>query len=194
MPRKANGKKRTNPQALDTIGKTEAQLADLAKAKQLVLPEEKPRIRYKMGQQRALVLSDSMCNLLMSLAAEGYTQVEIATFLGIGERTLSTFLATNPEARDALDRGTILVHASLRRQQIKQALAGDATMLIWLGKQYLGQKDQRHVTATGTVTHAHTVSETRRFLEQEAIGFDAESHAELVSDRPLLSHSVRSET
>ncbi len=194
MPRKASKKQRKNPQGLDTIGKSEAQIASLAKDGQIIAPEDKPRIRYKVGRQPLLVMSDSTCNLLMSLSAEGYTQIEIAAFLGVSERTLGMFMASNPEARDALDRGTTLVHASLRRQQIKQALAGDSTMLIWLGKQYLGQKDQRHVTATGTITHAHTVSETRRLLEQEAIGLDAEPHEEPVPDRPLLSHQVRSET
>lgn len=32
--------------------------------------------------------------------------------------------------------------ASLRRLQFKAAEAGNSTMLIWLGKQYLGQKDK----------------------------------------------------
>ena len=34
---------------------------------------------------------------------------------------------------------------SLRRQQYKVAEAGNVSMLIWLGKQYLGQKDQQEV-------------------------------------------------
>lgn len=36
---------------------------------------------------------------------------------------------------------------SLRRKQFQKALEGDATMLIWLGKQYLDQTDKRDVTA-----------------------------------------------
>lgn len=32
--------------------------------------------------------------------------------------------------------------ASLRRVQMKRALEGDKTMLVWLGKQYLGQSDR----------------------------------------------------
>lgn len=31
---------------------------------------------------------------------------------------------------------------SLRRAQFRQAEAGNVTMLVWLGKQYLGQKDE----------------------------------------------------
>lgn len=39
---------------------------------------------------------------------------------------------------------------SLRRMQYRAACAGDRTILIWLGKQYLGQRDKQdldvHVT------------------------------------------------
>jgi hypothetical protein len=36
--------------------------------------------------------------------------------------------------------------ASLRRVQWQKALAGDKTMLIWMGKQHLGQSDQQKVS------------------------------------------------
>lgn len=36
---------------------------------------------------------------------------------------------------------------SLRRSQWKKALEGNPTMLIWMGKQVLGQKDQIETTA-----------------------------------------------
>lgn len=35
---------------------------------------------------------------------------------------------------------------SLRRKQFQLALSGDRTMLIWLGKQYLGQVDKSELT------------------------------------------------
>lgn len=35
---------------------------------------------------------------------------------------------------------------SLRRMQYKAAEAGNVSMLIWLGKQYLGQKEQQETT------------------------------------------------
>ena len=37
--------------------------------------------------------------------------------------------------------------ASLRRMQFKGAQSGNNTMLIWLGKQYLGQRDSREPEA-----------------------------------------------
>lgn len=35
---------------------------------------------------------------------------------------------------------------SLRRKQYQLAMSGNATMLIWLGKQYLGQADKQELT------------------------------------------------
>lgn len=37
---------------------------------------------------------------------------------------------------------------SLRRMQYKQAMNGNVTMLIWLGKQYLGQADKQELTGS----------------------------------------------
>lgn len=37
---------------------------------------------------------------------------------------------------------------SLRRKQIDSALGGNSTMLIWLGKQYLGQKEKNEIEQT----------------------------------------------
>ena len=38
---------------------------------------------------------------------------------------------------------------SLRRVQMNKALEGDNALLIWLGKQLLGQKDKSDVTSDG---------------------------------------------
>ena len=39
-----------------------------------------------------------------------------------------------------------MLRQSLRRAQIKSALSCNASMLIWLGKQYLNQKDSKDIT------------------------------------------------
>lgn len=67
---------------------------------------------------------------------------EIAVVLGISDVTLrkdKRFLAIH---RKGMEEGK----SSLRRLQWKGAEAGNPTMLIWLGKQYLGQKDKSEVT------------------------------------------------
>jgi len=133
------------------------------------------RLRYKPQSRALLVASPAMLNLIMQLARAGNTQVEIASLLGVSKSTLQRFLDSNEDAAAAAERGADMLKASLRSKQVELALAGDTTMLIWLGKQLLGQKDHRHVTADGTINHAHTVSETRAWAEQIA-GF-GDNHA-----------------
>jgi hypothetical protein len=74
------------------------------------------------------------------LAVIGCTLEEIGAVLKISKRTL---IRRNKESkfREAMERGELSGRASLRRAQRKVALAGNATMLIWLGKNILGQRD-----------------------------------------------------
>jgi hypothetical protein len=126
------------------------------------------RFRFKQGKQPLLKADSVTLNLVMNLSHRGCTQAEIAALLGVAEKTFTNFLNANPEAREAYDRGGAILDGSLRAKQVELALDGDVTMLIWLGKQRLGQRDQRQVSATGTVHYAHTVDETRAWLESEA--------------------------
>ena len=75
------------------------------------------------------------------LAQIGATQREMACFLGIDQNTLDRRLA-EPKYRAALNRGDSNFNISLRRKQAEIAMKGDRTMLIWLGKQRLGQTDK----------------------------------------------------
>jgi hypothetical protein len=42
----------------------------------------------------------------------------------------------------------------LRRRQIRAALDGNITMLIWLGKQYPGQREQNYVDIADVTAHS----------------------------------------
>lgn len=64
------------------------------------------------------------------------TQDEIASFLGISTRTLQR----NEEFCRIYKKGIENGRMSLRRTQFKLA-EKNTTMAIWLGKQYLGQRD-----------------------------------------------------
>jgi len=69
------------------------------------------------------------------LAALGCSNNEIARWFDIDENTLTyNFSETIAKGKDDLKN-------SLRRAQIKLALGGNAVMLIWLGKNLLGQSD-----------------------------------------------------
>jgi hypothetical protein len=75
---------------------------------------------------------------LEKLAALHCTQEEAAGWFGIARETLSRKLRQK-RYREAWDRGKLRGLVSLRRKQFQK---NTDAMLIWLGKQYLGQRDR----------------------------------------------------
>lgn len=81
-----------------------------------------------------------------SLCAIQCTKEEIASVFGVSEDTIENWCHNNYEStfsvayKNNSDKGKM----SLRRYQFKQA-EKNPTMAIWLGKQYLGQKDNIEV-------------------------------------------------
>jgi hypothetical protein len=69
------------------------------------------------------------------LAQIGSTDREIARWFDIDENTLRYNFS------DVLEKGRTELKQSLRMAQLKLALSGNAVMLIWLGKNILGQSD-----------------------------------------------------
>jgi len=69
------------------------------------------------------------------LAGIGCKDSEIADWFGIKQDTLRYNFA------DQLTKGREHLKQSLRRAQLNLALTGNAVMLIWLGKNILGQTD-----------------------------------------------------
>lgn len=74
------------------------------------------------------------------------THEEMAACLDVDVRTIERYMA-NKEGEFCrvykTNQGDF--KKSLRRMQIEKAQKGDSTMLIWLGKQILGQKDVKAV-------------------------------------------------
>lgn len=66
------------------------------------------------------------------------TMNEIASILGCSTSKLEKDEEFMRVYKKALDNGKM----SLRRQQYQLAMKGNCTMLIWLGRQYLGQTDK----------------------------------------------------
>lgn len=84
----------------------------------------KKPIDYKLAEQLASI----MC-----------TQEEIASIMDLSVRTLQRDEEFCRIYKKGLDKGRM----SLRRKQFSKAVnEGNATMLIWLGKQHLGQTDK----------------------------------------------------
>lgn len=69
------------------------------------------------------------------LAAMGCKNQEIADWFGVDENTLTYNFS------EELTKGRANLKQSLRQAQLRLALSGNATMLIWLGKNILGQSE-----------------------------------------------------
>ena len=73
--------------------------------------------------------------LIYRLACLQATYQEIAETVGISVKALKK------KYQKLIDKGKESGKKSLRRAQFEKALNGDTRMQIWLGKQYLGQKE-----------------------------------------------------
>ena len=80
----------------------------------------------------------------------GCTNKEIAAHFGVSERTIES-RRKDPDFTAVMERGYAHGNISLRRKQMELALKGDKTMLIWLGKQRLEQKDKIATEHSGRV-------------------------------------------
>jgi len=78
------------------------------------------------------------------------THEEIASFLNCSHDILARDERFIVVYKSGMDKGRM----SLRRKQWKALDAGNTTMLIWLGKQYLGQRDKHE----NTVDHSGTIN------------------------------------
>lgn len=91
-----------------------------------------------------LVLNEDGMRTIEKLAGIMCTDEEIASVLGVTIETLQA--KHNVDAfLEYKKRGQLKGKASLRRSQFRTAEAGNPTMLVWLGKQYLDQKDRQDV-------------------------------------------------
>ena len=73
---------------------------------------------------------------ILELASYGLSNLEIAATARISARTLDRNYA------ELVKEGHERRNGSIRRKQYEVAMNGNATMLIWLGKQFLGQADK----------------------------------------------------
>ena len=87
--------------------------------------------------------------LVENLASIGATYEDMAGVFDCSVSTIEDRMRKDPckkggDSSRAHKKGQARLKVSLRREQIKLANQGNPTMLIWLGKQMLGQKDKSH--------------------------------------------------
>ena len=83
--------------------------------------------------------------LVCKLARLHIPTKDIANVVGCSVTTL------NDRFRSIIDKGVAEGRTNLRQLQWKSAEGGNVTMLIWLGKQYLGQADKVVTEAANTI-------------------------------------------
>lgn len=91
----------------------------------------------KVGRPR-FEFTEERIDIIRELASEGATVKELARAVGCSVDTLYA----NSTAIDAYHQGQADMKISLRHWQFLQAKSGNVQMLIWLGRNILGQKDQ----------------------------------------------------
>lgn len=124
---------------------------------------KKQAVKDRGGRPKSLAPDDRTLATLRGLGRIQATTRECAAVLGVSHQTFITFKNANPIVGEVLEQGLELGKQSLRRKQFKAAENGNPTMLVWLGKQYLGQTDKQDITAS--VTQDIHVSDARAKLE-----------------------------
>lgn len=108
---------------------------------------EKPKVRKKPGPKPGEIPAKALKSIEV-LAELFCTAAEMAIYFKRSLRTIQRWQAL-PIVQEAMERGRNKGFISLRRAQYQTALKGDRTLLIWMGKQYLGQRDKTEVEHTG---------------------------------------------
>lgn len=87
---------------------------------------------------------------IQKLAEFQCTDREIAAICDMTQEGFSRRKKADEELSHILEKGREVGKKSLRRWQHELAEKGNATMQIWLGKQYLGQRDKHEQELKGS--------------------------------------------
>ena len=91
------------------------------------------------------------------------TQEEMAAFFNVSLSTIEARMRDEPAFKKAVEDGYAEGRLRLRRWQMRAASRGNASMLIFLGKNLLGQKDQVDAVHSGSVTQEFTVKSPHEY-------------------------------
>lgn len=110
----------------------------------------------KMGRPEIEILKDDF----EKLCAMQCTLVEIAGFFNCSEDTIENWCKKTYKGQtfsEVYKKKSAKGKISIRRQQFRTAEAGNVSMLIWLGKQYLGQKEPKQELALSSDSDDSTI-------------------------------------
>lgn len=123
--------------------------------------------------------TEGTITLIRNLASVFCTTREASRILGVNERTFLNARKKYSALREAWEQGLANAAMNLRRKQVSKAIVeGDTTMLIWLGKNQLGQTDR--LQASVTMVDTDPIPDAAN--QQQA----AERYAEIANVPPSL--------
>lgn len=99
------------------------------------------------------------------------TMGEMAKQIGMSHAALSKEHEQWPELAETIEKGYAETRQALRKTQLDLAFSGHASMLMWLGKQYLGQSDKQ-VVETNTqinITVQRAMDELRNIPKEQLL-------------------------
>lgn len=104
--------------------------------------------------KKTIELSEKDWEKVIRMCQVFSTSDEIAHVMGVSRKTMVRLVRDKYDMylKDFISQHASVTKQALRRKQIEKALNGDTTMLIWLGKQTLDQRDQKHVDGNITVS------------------------------------------
>lgn len=112
------------------------------------------------------------------------THREIAAFFACSTDTLVNRIKDDPRFAAAMEHGYAHGRMGLRRKQMETALEGNPTMLIWMGKQLLDQRDnldQRHSGSEGGAIEVDVTSSARQRLADRVARATSRNRDESIS-------------
>ena len=99
------------------------------------------------------------------------TLVEIADWFDCSEDTIENWCKKTYGVTfsEILKRKSSKAKVSLRRKQYETAMKGNVVLMIWLGKQHLGQRDYKHVELDTTLKNGELTQEEKTELARKEL-------------------------
>ena len=114
-----------------------------SKKKSASRKNERVIVLSKPGPKGGRPASEINLDTVQTLARMQCTLEEISAVLGICRATLYAAMKKHPVIKETIELGRNYGKASLRRKQFEVAQQGNTPMLMFLGKNYLGQFDRQ---------------------------------------------------